>query len=106
MSVPMRSISVCPPYRRGLDGIWPGIPLTKYRKVCLQGAMNRFGKIHSLTTCPLDPAQYFLLDERRSNENSDSGHDVVCGCRRRLAHERVGSACPETCGKELQLEVG
>ena len=59
----MRSISVCPPYRRGLGGIWPLTPLAKRRKICLLRARNRFGKIRKLITWAPDPAPYFWLEE-------------------------------------------
>jgi isoamylase len=42
-----------PPYCRGLGGIWPSTPLAKRHKICLLRARNRFGKIHKLTTSPI-----------------------------------------------------
>lgn len=42
----------------------------------------------------------------RPREKSDPGHDVVSGCRRIPAHQRMGAACLQMGGDALQVGVG
>jgi hypothetical protein len=53
------------PYRPGIGGIWPPIPLVKRYKICSPPARNRFGKIHKLTH--LRSRSSAILLARRTN---------------------------------------